>query len=94
MRFIPTTSHSLKVVLLATTTVYTVFGESVFMLSNSKVIGSSQIGDNVIVAANCYIKDTDIPSGSFVFGESPHLTIKTGRLDQVREYAEKVFDYE
>lgn len=74
--------------------VYPVFGESVFMLSNSKVIGSSQIGDNVIVAANCYIKDTDIPSGSFVFGESPHLTIKSGRLDQVREYAEKVFDYE
>lgn len=73
---------------------YPVFGESVFMLSNSKVIGNCHVGDNVIVAANCYIKDTDIPGGSLVFGESPHLIVKTDRSDQVKEYAEKVFDYE
>lgn len=74
--------------------VYPTFGESVFMLSNSKVIGNCRVGSNVIVGANCYIKDTDIPDGSLVFGESPHLVIKTDRLDQVREYAEKVFIYE
>lgn len=74
--------------------IYPSFGKSVFMLSNSKVIGSCCIGDNVIVGANCYIKDTDIPEGSLVFGESPHLIIKTDRYDQVREYAETVFIYE
>lgn len=74
--------------------IYPSFGESVFMLSNSKVVGNCKIGDNVIIAANAYIKDQDVPSGSLVFGQSPDLTIKEGKLDYVREYAEGVFVYD
>lgn len=48
----------------------------------------------MIISANTYIKDTDIPSGSIVFGQSPNLVIKTGREDYVREYAEGIFRYE
>lgn len=73
---------------------YPSFGESVFMLSNSKVLGGCEIGSHVIISANTYIKDTDIPSGSIVFGQSPNLVIKTGREDYVREYAEGIFRYE
>lgn len=73
---------------------YPSFGESVFMLSNSKVLGGCKIGSHVIISANTYIKDTDIPSGSIVFGQSPNLVIKTGRGDYVREYAEGIFRYE
>ena len=72
---------------------YPVFGESVFMLSDSKVIGRSKIGDNVIIAANAFVKDEVVPSGSIVFGQSPDLTIKENKLDYVREYAESVFIY-
>lgn len=46
------------------------------MLSNSKILGSSKIGDNVIVAANTYIKDEDVPSNVIAFGESPNLCCK------------------
>lgn len=74
--------------------VYPTFGESVFMMSDSKVIGNCRIGDNVIISASSYVKDTDIPSGSVVFGQSPNLTVKTGRFGYVREFAEKVFRYE
>ena len=57
--------------------VYPVMGENVQMLSGSKVVGNSRIGDNVIISANAYVKDTDIPSCSIVFGSSPNLTIKS-----------------
>lgn len=74
--------------------IYPRFGESVFMLSDSKVLGNCVIGDNVIISAGTYIKDTDIPSGSLVFGQSPNLVIKANKLEFVREYAEQVFRYE
>lgn len=56
--------------------IYPVFGEHVTMLSDSKVIGSSIVGDNVVISANCYVKDAEIPSNAIVFGQSPHLVIK------------------
>lgn len=74
--------------------IYPTFGTSVFMLSNSKVIGDCVIGDNVIISAGTYIKDTSIPSNSLVFGEGPNLIIKENREDYVKAYAEKVFRYE
>lgn len=73
--------------------IYPKFGESVFMLSNSKVIGNTKVGDNVIIGANAFVKDEVIPSGSLVFGASPNLVVKTGKGDYVREYAEEVFIY-
>ena len=69
------------------------FGESVFMLSNSKVLGNCKIGSDVIISANTYVKDADIPSGSIVFGQSPNLVI-LHRPDYVREHAERVFRYD
>lgn len=59
--------------------VYPVIGQHVSMLSNSKVIGKSIIGDNVILAANCYVKDRCIPSNSIVFGQDRQLIIKENK---------------
>lgn len=73
--------------------VYPTFGESVFMMSDSKVIGDCRIGDFVIIGANSYIKDREVPSDSLVFGQEPNVVIKH-RPDYVREHAEKVFRYE
>ena len=68
--------------------IYPRFGQSVFMLSDSKVIGDCEIGSNVIIGANAYVKDVDIPSNSLVFGQSPNLVIKENRADAVRSYVE------
>lgn len=57
--------------------VFPEIGENVQMLSGSKVLGRCRIGDNVLIAANTYIKDTDIPENSLVFGSSPNLIIKS-----------------
>lgn len=56
--------------------VYPILGENVQLLSGAKVVGRSHVGDNVIISANAYVKDTDIPSCSIVFGSSPDLVIK------------------
>lgn len=66
------------------------FGERVKMLSNSKVLGNSKIGNSVIIAANTFIKDTDIPDYSIVFGSSPHLTIKEYDAENFKKYFQAV----
>ncbi|WP_218157038.1 hypothetical protein [Donghicola eburneus] len=55
-------------------------GERVNMMSGSKILGKSRIGNNVIIAANAYIKDQDVPSHTIVFGASPYLTFKANTL--------------
>lgn len=57
--------------------VFPEIGDDVQMLSGSKILGRCKIGNNVIISANAYIKDTDIPDGSIVFGSSPELVIKS-----------------
>lgn len=74
--------------------VYPTFDESVFMMNDSKVIGSCRIGDFVIIGANTYIKDREIPSGSLVFGQEPDVVIKEGKFEFVMDYAREVFWYE
>ncbi len=56
--------------------IFPTIGKNVQMMSSSKILGRCKIGDNVVVSANTYIKDTDIPANSLVFGTSPNLTIK------------------
>ena len=55
---------------------YPTLGNYVTMFSNSKVLGKSHIGNNVIISANAYVKDTDISDNSIVFGQYPNLIIK------------------
>ncbi len=55
---------------------YPTLGENVTMYSDSKIVGSSCIGNNVLIAANAYLKNETIPDNSIVFGQSPNLIIK------------------
>lgn len=61
--------------------IYPTIGKNVRMYANSSIIGECIIGDNVFVASNTHIKNTNIPSNSLVFGVSPNLTIKTKNKD-------------
>jgi len=56
--------------------VYPCIGVNVRMMSGSKILGGCNIGDNVILSANSYIKDMDIPPCSLVFGQYPNVTLK------------------
>ena len=54
---------------------YPTLGRNVQMLSGAKIIGQAVIGDNVVIAADAYVKDEAIPDCAIVFGRSPELTI-------------------
>lgn len=54
---------------------YPIFEKKVILFSGVTIIGNSHIQENSLISANTYIKDTDIPRNSIVFGSSPNLTI-------------------
>jgi serine O-acetyltransferase len=56
--------------------VYPTLGQNVTMMARAMLIGACNVGDNVILSADCYVKDTDIPPCSIVFGVHPQLVIK------------------
>ena len=62
---------------------YPIIGKNVWMYSNSKILGDCHIGDNVLIGANCYVKDMDIPSGCMVFGQYPANIIKENREEEI-----------
>jgi serine O-acetyltransferase len=70
---------------------YPCFGEHVSMMSGAKVLGASDIGDHVILAANSFVKDTSIPPCSVVFGSSPSLVVKRKPLEYFLEATKSVF---
>ena len=65
--------------------VYPKLGNNVFMYSNSKILGNSHIGNNVLIGANCYVKDMTIPDNVMVFGQYPNVIIKDNHNDKIHE---------
>lgn len=61
--------------------IYPIIGDNVKMFFDSKVIGNSHIGSNVIISAMTYIKDQDVPDNVIVFGQSPDLVFKPNNLE-------------
>jgi serine O-acetyltransferase len=56
---------------------YPRLGQYVTLFPYARVIGNCRIGNNVFISHGVYVKDTDIPDNSLVFGSSPNLVIKT-----------------
>lgn len=72
--------------------IYPTFGDFVILMSNAKVLGDCNIGNNVIISANTYIKDTNIPSNSMVFaGQNGKVIIKPINDDIVKLFFDKTF---
>lgn len=54
---------------------YPSLGKNVIMYANSKILGDSHIGNNVMISSDTIIKDQDVPDNCLVFGCSPNLKI-------------------
>lgn len=67
--------------------VYPVIGEGVALYKGSTVVGGSQIGSNVHVAAHSVIRAAEVPSNVIAFGQSPNLDFKEAK----RTVKEKFF---
>ncbi len=55
--------------------IYPEFGEGVVLYARSSVIGNCKIGNNVVIGANTFILNMDIPDDSVVTGSYPNVKI-------------------
>lgn len=60
----------------AGSTNYPKFGENIVLYSDAKILGKSNVGNNVMFSANTYVINENIPNNCIVFGQSPNLVIK------------------
>lgn len=58
---------------------YPEIGTNVQMCCGATVLGQSVIGDNTVLSAHSYVKDSDIPSNTTVFGRYPDLVLRPNR---------------
>lgn len=66
-------------------------GKNVLMFSNAKILGNCHVGNNVLISANSYIKDMDIPDYSIVYGQYPNVKVVSNRSrveEKISEYFE------
>lgn len=54
------------------TGLYPRFGEGVIMYARSSVLGESEIGHDVVIGADSFIINTQVPAHSVVVGKFPH----------------------
>ena len=64
---------------------YPTLGEGVILCSGSALIGACAVGSNCWLSAGAQVMDTDLPSGTVTFGQSPNLVIKPTRRDAARD---------
>jgi serine O-acetyltransferase len=72
----------------AVTDVYPCFGKGTIFYSRSSVIGNCTLGDNVVLAANAFVVDSDVPDNTVVVGQYPALR----QLPNARSVRERCFD--
>lgn len=66
--------------------VYPRIGNFVTMMSNSKIVGKSIIGNNCIIAANTYVKDAIVPDDTIVFNNGKELVFKENKFDNAKNW--------
>ena len=72
---------------------YPTLGDNVMMFANSTVLGDTVIGNNVVISADTYIINTQIPDNCIVFGRSPDLTIKPVSEEEIKRYTSHIWNW-
>jgi serine O-acetyltransferase len=56
--------------------IYPTFGEGIVLYAKASIIGKCQVGNNVVLAANTFVLNTNIPENSVVVGQYPNVALK------------------
>ncbi len=72
---------------------YHVLGNNVVLYANATVLGNTHIGNNVIVSANSYLIDADIPDNCLVFGKSPDLKIVIKSEEEMKKRTRHLWNW-
>ena len=70
---------------------YPKVGENVVLYANATVLGNTSIGNKVIISANTYIINENIPNNCIVFGHSPNIIIKEQSEMKIKELTEHIW---
>lgn len=70
---------------------YPKVAENVVLYANATVLGNTSIGNNVIISANTYIINENIPNNCIVFGHSPNIIIKEQSEMKIKELTEHIW---
>ncbi|MCI9533539.1 MAG: transferase [Lachnospiraceae bacterium] len=73
---------------------YPKIGNHVTCYANTSIIGRCEIGDYVVISANSFLKDVQIPDGSLVFGSSPRLVVKNYGKSRIWGYFSECWEVE
>lgn len=71
--------------------IYPQLGENVLLYSDSKILGDTRIGNNVVVSANSYLINEKIPDNSIVFGSSPNIVVKSRTREEILEMTNHIW---
>ena len=63
---------------------YPTIGEIVCLHAGCMVVGASNLGNNIEVSAQAFIRDEVIPDNCLVFGKSPNLVIKQRSYEEMK----------
>lgn len=69
--------------------IYPTIGDNVILFANATIIGNTNIGRNVIISANTYLINDNVPDNCIVFGKSPQIEIKKKSEEYMIEYIMK-----
>ena len=72
----------------AVTEVYPSFGEGTVLYSGSSVLGNCNLGDDVVIAANCFLINMNVPPNTTVTGQYPMQRF----LPNVKSVRSRCFD--
>jgi len=72
---------------------YPKIGENVMLYANATVLGDCRIGNNVIVSADTYLINEEIPDNSIVFGHSPNISIVDKSEESIKEYTDYIWGW-
>lgn len=73
---------------------YPEFGDFVTMYANSTVLGNCKIGNNVIISADTYLINDNVPDNSYVFGVSPNIKVVTKTKEEMIKKIEHIWRVE
>lgn len=72
---------------------YPNLGKNVLLYANSTVLGDTKIGSNVIVSANTYLLNEDIPDNCIVFGKSPNIEIRLKSEQEMKDMTSHIWKW-
>lgn len=73
---------------------YPVLGDDIILYANSTVRGDAYISNKVVISADAYIINNEIPDNCIAFESFPNLKIKQKTEEEIKSYTQHIWGME